>query len=274
MGNDWTDCLIIDAFSAKRKAGMQPKTTLQCLFFLLPVAVGAQELLATEVRAARAVEEFSAATGPETSAPAPAPAHPTPPVAPVSAPEDAAQPTATATEKPESEEDKPQATAPKAKAAAVGESSELAPVSALNAATLLPIGVPSYDVRMPEFDEDRLISRMRVRELTRIDDQQLDLRDMDLERYLPDGSLDYVVHVERGFYALSTGRLISSAPTRLRGKAMDLHGQGCVYSKDNEVIKILGKVTSYIYVDGGKLTQSDASSKPDKKPAAPANGTP
>lgn len=138
--------------------------------------------------------------------------------------------------------------------------------AAMNAAALLPVGVPSYNVRMPEFDEERLLSRMKVRELTRIDSDHLDLRDMDLERYLPSGALDYVVLVERGFYEMSTGRLVSSSPTRLRGKSIDLHGEGCVYSRDSEVIKILGKVTSYIYAE------KDQSEKPKEEEPAKETG--
>jgi hypothetical protein len=237
---------------------MQPKTTLLCLFFLLPWAGNAQQVLPREVRPARPVEE------------PPPPGGPVPPVAP---PENGKSPPAKAPNDPPANGKKTVPTAGKTTTPPDPEAAGVAPVSALNAATLLPIGVPSTDVRMPEFDEDRLISRMRVRELTRIDDDQLDLRDMDLERYLPDGSLDYVVNVERGFYALSTGRLISSAPTRLRGKAMDLHGQGCVYSKDDQVIKILGKVTSYIYVEGGRLNKSEADSPAEKKPEPPSSPT-
>lgn len=249
---------------------MQPKTTLLCLFFLLPWAGSAQQVLPPEVRPARPVEEPTAPGKEKDGSEAP----PGGPVLPVAPPEIEKAPPAKAPKNPPANGKKPAPTAGKTTTPQDPEAAGVAPVSALNAATLLPIGVPSTDVRMPEFDEDRLISRMRVRQLTRIDDDQLDLRDMDLERYLPDGSLDYVVNVERGFYALSTGRLISSAPTRLRGKAMDLHGQGCVYSKDNEVIKILGKVTSYIYVEGGKLNKAEADPPADKKPADPASPNP
>lgn len=241
---------------------MQPKTTLLCLFFLLPLAVGAQQILPPEVRVARPIEEPAPGVPANTDASTPL----TPPVAPVAPPEDTVESAARPAEKPRAPDEKPATETPKPKSKVERETDAVTAVPGLNAASLLPIGIPSFDVRMPEFDEDRLISRMRVRELTRIDDAQLDLRDMDLERYLPDGSLDYVVNVERGFYEMSTGRLISSAPTRLRGKAMDLHGQGCVYSKDNDVIKILGNVTSYIYLEKGQLS--------DTKPAQPAESSP
>lgn len=258
---------------------MQPKTTLLFLFFLFAAIAPAQQILPPEVRPARPVEE------PGNPAPPPAtppvePVQPpdtpaTPPVAPVAPPEAPAprEESSTLPVAPASPEKRPQP----ATATGSGDSEEVVPAAAMNAAALLPIGVPSFDVRMPEFSEDLLISRMRVRELTRIDEQQLDLRDMDLERYLPDGSLDYVINVERGFYELSTGRLISSAPTRLRGKSIDLHGQGCVYSRGNEVIKILGKVTSYIYVEKGQLTKpttpapAGENPPPAAPPAAPAN---
>ena len=138
------------------------------------------------------------------------------------------------------------------------------PIAAMNAAAALPIGVPSYDVRMPEFDDVRLVSRMRVEKLVRIDANQLDLLNMRIERYLPAGGLDYVVTVQRGFYDLKSGRLVSSSPTRLRGREIDMYGEGCVYAKDVDVIKILGKVTSYIYL---KDTKHD---KPADPPATPA----
>ncbi|MFM7182648.1 MAG: hypothetical protein ACKO2G_14445 [Verrucomicrobiales bacterium] len=255
---------------------MQPTSTLLCLFFLLPMVGGAQQILQPEVRSARPVEEPAAPeekkAGPET--------HSTPPIAPVQAPEEKEKekvkekPPENPAKNPPAPEKKPPPANAKTVTPPDGETTIDAPVSALNAASLLPIGVPSFDVRMPEFNGDRLVSRMRVRQLTRIDDDQLDLLDMDLERYLSDGNLDYVVNVERGFYALSTGRLISSAPTRLRGKAMDLHGQGCVYSKDNEVIKILGKVTSYIYVEGGKLTGSKPKPPAEESPSDAKKGPP
>lgn len=250
---------------------MPPKTTLLFLFFLLPLVVLAQQIVPPEVRVARPVEEVAA---PEKEKAGQGTPRSTPAVAPVAPPEATKeQPAAPA--KPSSVGKKPPpAEASKTQVSAAQESTTTAPASALNAATLLPIGVPSYDVRMPEFDEEFLVSRMRARVLTRIDDVQLDLRNMDLERYLPDGSVDYIVNVERGFYDLTTGRLISSAPTRLRGKSIDLYGQGCVYSKDNEVIKILGNVTSYIYVEGGRLTAPKpkppaAESPPPAAPAQP-----
>lgn len=251
---------------------MQPKTTLLFLFFLVAAGAPTQQILPPEVRPARPVEE-PGNPAPSTPPVEPVNPPPTPPVEPVSPP---VEPTAPA---PEPEPRKPAATNPTptpattAGTAGAGETEEIVPAAAMNAAALLPIGVPSFDVRMPEFSQDLLVSRMRVRELTRIDEQQLDLRDMDLERYLPDGSLDYVINVERGFYELSTGRLISSAPTRLRGKSIDLHGQGCVYSRGNEVIKILGKVTSYIYVEKGQLTstETDAPAGESAPAAPPAN---
>ena len=147
------------------------------------------------------------------------------------------------------------------------------PMAAMNAAAVLPIGVPSYDVRMPEFDEVRLVSRMRVEKLVRIDDNQLDLLNMYLERYLPAGGLDYVVTIQRGFYDLKTGRLVSSSPTRLRGREIDMYGEGCVYAKDDDVIKILGKVTSYIYLKdkrNEKPTTAPAPAVP-APPSIPAN---
>jgi len=122
--------------------------------------------------------------------------------------------------------------------------------SGLNAAQLLPIGIPSRNVRMPEFEEDILVSKMIVRELTRISDDELDILDMRLERYRPDGSLDHVVLIERGFYSISTGQLVSRTPTRLEGRNMILIGEGCDYSPDSPVVKILGNIRSYIDPNG------------------------
>lgn len=214
------------------------------------MAGSAQQILTPEVRVARPAQEPVAPDRekPERERPG------TPPVTPVAAPEKKKEFPPEPEKNPPGTETKPDLGA--AKPGAASDLEAAAPIPGLNAASLLPIGIPSFDVRMPEFNEDRLVSRMRVRELTRIDEQQLDLRDMDLERYLPDGSMDYIISIERGFYAMSTGRLISSAPTRLRGKAIDLHGQGCVYARDDDVIKILGKVTSYIYVEKGQLNES------------------
>jgi hypothetical protein len=235
---------------------MQPKTTLLFLFFLLPLAGNAQQILPPEVRPARPVEEPATSARKETTEER----QPTPPITPVAPPEAKEDPAPEPTEKPPAPEKKPEPGETKPGTKDNRETDTAVP--GLNAASLLPIGVPSFDVRMPEFDEDLLISRMKVRELTRIDEDQLDLRDMDLERYLPDGSIDYIISIGRGFYAMSTGRLISSAPTRLRGKAMDLHGEGCVYSRDNDVVKILGKVVSYIYLEEGQLDKPEPKEPP------------
>jgi hypothetical protein len=249
---------------------MQPKTTLLFLFLLLPTVVAAQQILPPEVRPARPVEDPAAPDRKETAEGHPA----TPPITPVAPPEEKMVPTPEPKENPSAPEKKPEPEEAKSETRAARETTDEAAVRGLNAASLLPIGVPSFDVRMPEFDEDILVSRMRVRELTRIDEDQLDLRDMDLERYLPDGSIDYIISIGRGFYAMSTGRLISSAPTRLRGKAIDLHGEGCVYSRDNDVVKILGKVTSYIYLEEGQLDPPEPKAPPAEENPPPAPQSP
>jgi hypothetical protein len=147
------------------------------------------------------------------------------------------------------------ATAPGAEPVVVAPSTlevsrEAVPASSgLNAARLLPVGVPCLGVRMPDFEGDVLVTQLTAARLVRIDDQHLDLSDMDLERYHPDGSLDHVVTVERGFYDLETGRLVSRSPTRVRGRAFDIQAQGCDYSRDAPVLKLLGQVTSFIYLD-------------------------
>ena len=249
---------------------MQPKTTLLFLFLLLPAVASAQQILPPEVRPARPVEEPRAPGAEKSGTDAPS----TPPVAPVAPPEAATEPPPEPAEKPSLPENITEPGTKKDTSKTERKTDEEPAVPGLNAASLLPIGTPSFDVRMPEFDEDLLVSRMRVRELTRIDDHQLDLRDMDLERYLPDGSIDYIISLERGFYAMSTGRLISSAPTRLRGKAIDLHGQGCVYSQDSDVVKILGKVTSYIYLEKGQLSEAQTKTPAETAPPLPSPTNP
>ncbi len=114
----------------------------------------------------------------------------------------------------------------------------------LNAAHLLPIGVPSTNVRMPDFEEDILVSWMRVGTLTRIDHDELDMIDLRLESYLPDGTLDYVVIINRGFYQIASGQLVSRTPTRIEGRGFFLEGEGCDYQPDSPIIKILGNIHS------------------------------
>lgn len=155
--------------------------------------------------------------------------------------------------RPEDEE----AAAVAVEAARAENNQEEALSSGLNAARLLPVGVPCFGVRMPDFEADLLVSNIHVRELIRIDDRHLDMRDLELERYRADGAIDYVVTVERGFFDMGSGRLTSSTPTRLRGKAFDLQGEGCDYARHAPVIKILGKVTSYIYPERAKSPESE-----------------
>lgn len=121
----------------------------------------------------------------------------------------------------------------------------------LNAAHLLPIGVPSTNVRMPDFEEDILVSWMRVGTLTRIDHDELDMIDLLLESYLPDGTLDYVVIIDRGFYQIATGQLVSRTPTRIEGRGFFLVGEGCDYQPDSPIIKILGNIHSEFSVQRG-----------------------
>lgn len=129
--------------------------------------------------------------------------------------------------------------------------------SGLNAAQLLPIGVPSRNVRIPEFVEDVKVSQTIVAELTRISDDELDLTRMRMERYRPDGGLDHVVLIERGFYVISSGQLVSRTPTRIEARNMVLIGEGCDYSPDSPVVKILGRVTSFIDPNGLRPNPSE-----------------
>lgn len=125
-----------------------------------------------------------------------------------------------------------------------GEELEGRTAAGLNAAHLLPIGVPSSNVRMPDFEEDVLVTWMRVGTLTRIDHDKLDMIDLRLESYLPDGTLDYIVIIDRGFYQIAGGQLVSRTPTRIEGRGFFLVGEGCDYLPDSPIIKILGNIHS------------------------------
>ena len=148
---------------------------------------------------------------------------------------------------------------------------EDAPMASMNAASLLPVGVPSFDVRMPEFAKDKLVSRLRVRQLTRLDDDRLDLEDMEMQRFHPDGTLQYTIRIQRGIYFMAGGNLISNTPTSLHGEDMELFGEGCRYAQSSNVIKILGNVTSSIYLKNTsqKPEDGDATPEANRVPATP-----
>ena len=148
---------------------------------------------------------------------------------------------------------------------------EVPPVEGMGAARLLPMGTPCKGVRMPEFDRitGALVSHIRVRELKRISEDQLQLTDMEMERYALDGTRDYVVSVSSGFYDMTTRKLTSQYPTRARGRAFDIQGQGCDFSQGAPVIRILGHVVSYLYPDRVETQPSDP-----KAPVPPAPSTP
>jgi len=145
--------------------------------------------------------------------------------------------------------------------------------SGLNAARLLPLGVPCKGVRMPEFSDDVLVSRIRARELVRINDDQLHVIEMEMESYRADGTLDNVVTVEDGFYELASGKLTSQHPTRVRGRAFDIQGQGCDYARGAPVIRILGNVVSYFYPDRmEKPPGAPPAAQADPQPPPPSPG--
>ncbi len=145
--------------------------------------------------------------------------------------------------------------------------------SGLNAARLLPLGVPCKGVRMPEFTNDVLVSRIRARELKRINDDQLHVTEMEMERYRADGTLDNVVTVEDGFYELESGKLTSQHPTRVRGRSFDIRGQGCDYARGAPVIRILGNVVSYFYPDRmEKPPGAPPTAQSDPQPPQPSPG--
>ena len=124
---------------------------------------------------------------------------------------------------------------------------------------------------MPEFDRvtGALVSHIKVRELKRISEDQLQLTDMEMERYAPDGARDYVVSVSSGFYDMTTKKLTSQYPTRARGRAFDIQGQGCDFSQGAPVIRILGHVVSYLYPDRAETKPADPN-----KPVPPSSATP
>ncbi|QQL46035.1 hypothetical protein [Sulfuriroseicoccus oceanibius] len=131
---------------------------------------------------------------------------------------------------------------------------------------MLSVGKPSYGLRIPGFEEDRLTTLTDVEVLTKLDENFLRIEGMRFQEVREDDRQGLSVWITQGIYALQTKTLTSDHDTVVRGEGFVMKGEGCVYSQGQDGVRLLGRVDSRFSSDpaGLKLPRAEA---PEEEPA-------
>jgi len=110
--------------------------------------------------------------------------------------------------------------------------------------SLLSEGKPSYGVRIPNFEGDRLVSLTDIEVLTKLPNGNLLIEKMVFTNYDELEKVSMIVEVELGIYNTEDERLTSTHKTVIHGDGFHAVGEGCVFRQGSSIVDLTGIVTS------------------------------
>lgn len=136
----------------------------------------------------------------------------------------------------------------------------------LGAAKFMPLGKPNLKVKIPQFKDGELECVVRAEEMTRVSDDDLDIKTMDIE-FMEDGERSMTIELQEAKYNL-TERLISS-DTRAVVQRSDftLVGDTLNFDTVKRRGRMTGKVRMVIHDSSGFVRDDEAGGPAAEAPA-------
>ena len=143
----------------------------------------------------------------------------------------------------------------------------------LEGLSLLSVGKPSYGVRLPNFEGEKLVSITDIEVLTKLADGKLRIEKMVFTTFDEEESIDMIVEIEQGIYNAEDELLTSEHETVIRGDGFRAVGEGCIFRQGSALLELTGVVHSEFAEDlavptGNSSAEADSDSTVDNDAAA------
>lgn len=116
-----------------------------------------------------------------------------------------------------------------------------------SAAKFMPLGKASIGVKIPQFDESGEISCMMLaQEMTRVDDRDIAIKDMDIE-FREDGEVSMSIDLDEATYNLEDRLISSDTESVIRRSDFTLVGDSLQFDTVNRHGRMVGKVRMVIH---------------------------
>ncbi len=112
----------------------------------------------------------------------------------------------------------------------------------------IPLKRDAKGVKLPYFDtEGKLQMNFAIALATRIDNEHLGMKDVKLETYADDGSLEMTFEIPTSILDLNTRVITSDKPVTIRRTDFELTGETMTFNTETRSGKLAGKVRMLIY---------------------------
>ncbi|MDF1814519.1 MAG: LPS export ABC transporter periplasmic protein LptC [Verrucomicrobiales bacterium] len=107
---------------------------------------------------------------------------------------------------------------------------------------LFPIGRTFSGVKIPSYTNDVLKTVLEAEAITRVNDTYLDLSNLVLKVYNPEGGIESTVEMKEARYHLITGQLLSQTPAKVNHEKFVMTGEQLGYDTTTELSTMKGNV--------------------------------
>ena len=127
----------------------------------------------------------------------------------------------------------------------------------------LGVGDPANRIKIPETDQGgRLLSQLLAARATRVDNEHVQMSEMNLDLYHPDGKEDFHIIMPTSTFNLQTRIISSEEPVTVQTQDFELTGEKMEFNTVDRTGKLMGKVRMLIH----NLKQVAGGPNPEPKP--------
>lgn len=131
--------------------------------------------------------------------------------------------------------------------------------SGLQVARFMPLGKPNLRVKIPQFKDGILECVMRAGEMTRVSENDVNIKLMDIE-FVGEGDSEMKIELKDATYNLSDKLISSKSRAIVRRSDFTLIGDSLDFDTENRHGRMMGKVRMVIH-DSGSLMKREGTEK-------------
>ncbi len=136
--------------------------------------------------------------------------------------------------------------------------------SGLQVARFMPLGKPNLRVKIPQFKDGILECVMRAGEMTRVSENDVNIKLMDIE-FVGEGDSEMKIELKDATYNLSDKLISSKSRAIVRRSDFTLIGDSLDFDTENRHGRMMGKVRMVIH-DSGSLMKGEGTEKAARMP--------
>ena len=139
--------------------------------------------------------------------------------------------------------------------------------------TFLPLNRVNLGVAIPSFDDGVRTALVTAEKMMRVDEDYLELENMVIETFLPDGSTDSRVSLIKALFHMPTSTLVSKSRSKIHKKEphFQIEGDRLVFDTQSQRGRMAGNVVMLIYDAKGINTEINTGE--DEAPAEEEKST-